>query len=108
MISRRFRTLPEKETMKRTAIAFIMLCAGGACSAQEIRSSDARPSMPYTGTAAMLDDGTVSLHLRQTSDGKAVNDTLVYKVGDHAYDNVVRHLGGLRPGETREFGPWKD
>jgi hypothetical protein len=56
----------------------------------------------------MLDDGTISLHLRLTSDGKAVNDTLVYKVSDRAYDNVLRHLRGLRPGETKEFRPWKD
>jgi hypothetical protein len=94
--------------MDKTAIAFIILCAASASSAQEIRSSDARPSMPYIGTATMLDDGTLSLHLRLTNDGKAVNDTLVYKVSDHAYDNVLRHLGGLSPGETKEFRPWQD
>lgn len=94
--------------MNRIAIAFIMLSTAAACSAQEIRSSDARPSMPYIGTATMLDDGTLSLHLRLSSDGKAVNDTIVYKVSDHAYDDVLRHLGGLNPGETKEFRPWKD
>jgi hypothetical protein len=94
--------------MSRTAVALVMLCAGGACPAQELRSSDARPSMPYVGTAVMEDDGSISLHLRLTTDGKAVSDTLVYKVGDRAYDNVLRHLGTLRPGETREFRPWKD
>jgi hypothetical protein len=108
MMLRLSQVRPETETMTRVILAFIMLCAGGACSAQEVRSSDARPSIPYAGTAAMLDDGTISLHLRITTDGKAVNDTLVYKVSDHAYDNVLRHLGGLRPGETKEFRPWKD
>jgi hypothetical protein len=108
MISRFYRVLPRTETMNRTAIAFTALCAAGACSAQDIRSSDARPSMPYVGTAAMLDDGTISLHLRLTSDGRAINDTLVYKVSDHAYDNILRHLGGLHPGETKDFRPWKD
>lgn len=100
--------MQETELMNKIAIAFIMLCAAGACSAQESRSSDARPSMPYIGTATMLDDGSLSLHLRLTSDGKAVNDTIVYKVSDHAYDDVLRHLGGLNPGETKEFRPWKD
>jgi hypothetical protein len=108
MMLRSFQMPSETETMNRIAPAFIMLCAAGACSAQEIRSSDARPSMPYAGTAAMLDDGTISLHLRLSTDAKAINDTLVYKVSDRAYDNVLRHLGGLRPGETREFRPWKD
>ena len=94
--------------MKRLAIVFILLCAADPVSAQQIRSSDARPSMPYAGTASMLDDGTLSLHLRVASDGKAVNDTLVYKVSDRAYDNVLRHIGGLNPGETKEFRQWKD
>jgi hypothetical protein len=33
---------------------------------------------------------------------------LTYKISDRAYDNVLRHLGGLRPGETKPFTPWKD
>jgi hypothetical protein len=94
--------------MNKVAFVVLMLCAAGAGYAQEIRSSDARPSMPYAGTAVMQDDGTLSLHLRLTGDGKALNDTLIYKVNDRAYDNVLRHLGGLQPGETKEFRPWKD
>jgi len=94
--------------MKTTAIVSIMLCAASNCPAQQLRSSDARPSMPYAGTAVMQDDGTLTLHLRLTSDGKAVNDTIVYKVGDRAYDNVLRHLGGMGPSDTRQFSPWKD
>ncbi len=94
--------------MKTTAVAMIMLCAAGACPAQQTRSSDARQSMPYAGTAVMQDDGSLTLHLRLTRDGKAVSDTIVYKVSDRAYDNVLRHLGGMSPGDTRQFGPWKD
>jgi hypothetical protein len=56
----------------------------------------------------MLDDGTISLHLRLTSDGKPVDSILAYKVGDRAYDSVLRHLGGLRRDETKSFTPWKD
>jgi hypothetical protein len=108
MKARAFHALQGTKTMNRIALAFTVLCAAGTCSAQDIRSSDARPSMPYTGTATMQDDGTLSLRLRLTIDGKAVNDTLVYKVSDRAYDNVLRHLGGLRAGETKEFRPWKD
>ncbi len=92
--------------MSKTFLVLIMLCVAGASSAR-----DARPSMPYVGTAAMLEDGTIALHLRLTSDGKPVdpvNDTITFKVSDRAYDNVLRHLGGLRPGETKQFRPWKD
>jgi hypothetical protein len=78
------------ETMSRTFLVLIMLCVASASTAQPVRQSDARPSMLYFGTA-MLDDGTLALHLRLTSDGKPVSDTLTYRVSDRAYDNVLRH-----------------
>src|SRR5258706_6853169 len=96
------------ESMSRKFLVLIMLCVAGASTAQQVRSTDARPSMLYFGTAAMLDDGTLALHLRLTSNGKPVSDVLTYKISDRAYDNVLRHLGGLRPGETKLFTPWKD
>jgi hypothetical protein len=96
--------------MNRAPLVIIMLCIVGASAAQDVKPStqNARASMPYLGTASMSDDGTLSLHLRSTSDGKPAGDTLTYKVTDRAYDNVLRHLGGLNPGETKEFRPWKD
>ena len=71
-------------------------------------TSEARASMPYTGTAVMQEDGAITLHLRLGSDGKDVDDTLTYKTTDRGYDNVLRHLGGLDPGESKPFSPWKD
>jgi hypothetical protein len=96
--------------MTKHFVVLIMLCVGSASFAQDARPSaqEARPSMPYVGTAAMSDDGTITLHLRVTDDGKPVDDTLTYKVSDRAYDNILRHLGGLGPGETKPFRPWKD
>ncbi len=94
--------------MNRQFLVLILLCVAGTSTAEEVRQSNARPSMLYFGTAAMLDDGTLALHLRLTSDGKPVSDVLTYKISDRAYDNVLRHLGGLRPGETKQFRPWKD
>ena len=97
------------EPMSKITLVVVMLSVAGAAVAQETRpSSDARPSMPYTGTATMLDDGTVALRLRLRSDGTPADDTLTYKVGDRAYDDIVRHLGGLRPGDTKPFSPWKN
>jgi hypothetical protein len=95
------------ETMDKSLLVVLMLCVASAGSAQEAKTSDARPPMPYTGTATMLDDGTLSLHLRLTSDGKPIDDTVTYKSSDRAYDDILRHLGGLRPGDTKQFRPWK-
>jgi hypothetical protein len=97
--------------MRKTILVIAMLCVAGASAAEELRqSSDARPSMPYAGTATMLTDGTITLSLRLNSDGTPTpaRDYLTYKVSDRAYDDILRHLGGLRPGETKPFNPWKD
>lgn len=96
--------------MNKTFLVLSLLCVANVASAQDSRSflQNARPSMPYVGTATMYDDGTISLHLRLTSDGKSVDDTLICRVSDRPYDNILRHLGGLRPGETKQFTPWKD
>lgn len=91
-------------------LVVVMLGASSAAFADDVKPSpsDARPSMPFTGTATMQDDRSLVLHLRLTSDGKEINDTFTYKTTDRGYDDVLRHLGGLRPGDTKSFNPWKD
>jgi hypothetical protein len=95
-------------TMNINLLVVILIGVASAASAGQNRPTDARLSMPYLGIATMLDDGTLTLHLRLSNDGKPVDETLTYKVSDRAYDNILRHIGGLRPGETKEFRPWKD
>ena len=97
--------------MRYSGLFLILLTLGAssASAADDMPSrSDARPSIPYAGTATMLDDGSLVLHFRSTSDGKPVDETLTYKTTDRGYDSVLRHLGGLNPGDTRDFSPWKD
>ena len=90
-------------------IVALMVTGSSAFAGDALPStSEARASMPYTGTAVMQDDGAITLHLRLSSDGKDVDDTLTYKTTDRGYDNVLRHLGGLDPGESKPFSPWRD
>ena len=90
-------------------VVALMVTSAAAFAGDALPStSEARASMPYTGMAVMQEDGTISLHLRLSSDGKNVDDTLTYKTTDRGYDNVLRHLGGLNPGESKPFSPWKD
>jgi hypothetical protein len=87
-----------------------MLGATTACFGDDAKPSPsvARPSMPYAGTATMQEDGSLTLHLRQTADGREIDDTLTYKTTDRGFQDVLRHLGGLDPGDTKSFRPWKD
>ena len=94
--------------MTKTILTILMLCMAGNALADEVQpSNDARPSMPYTGTARMESDGTIILQLTATADGKPYDSTITYKTTDRGYDAVKRHTG-LRPGTTRELRPWKD
>jgi hypothetical protein len=94
---------------KRLFVVLLMGISTAAFAADTKPStSDARASMPYTGSAVMQEDGAISLHLRLTSEGKEIDDILTYKTTDRGYDNIVRHLGRLNPGESKPFSPWKD
>jgi hypothetical protein len=88
--------------MTKTILTILMLGMAGAALAD-----DARPSMPYTGTARMEHDGTIILQLTATADGKPYDSTQTYKPTDRAYDSIKRHTG-LSPGMTRPLRPWRD
>ena len=59
------------------------------------------------GTATMSDDGTIVLQLRTS--GPAIGEArLVYRRGDPQYQEVLRHLGAILPGETKPVAPFPD
>lgn len=94
--------------MTKTILTILMLCTVGSALADDVRPSyDARPSMPYSGTARMESDGTIILQLTATADGKPYDSTQTYKTTDRAYDSIKRHTG-LSRGMTRQLRPWKE
>lgn len=62
------------------------------------------------GTAKMDSDGTVRMMLRAEDPAtKTIGDTLIsYKPGDKSYQDVLSHLGGLKPGEIKFVPPWPE
>ncbi|HXY08386.1 MAG TPA: hypothetical protein VEI52_11130 [Terriglobales bacterium] len=59
------------------------------------------------GSATMEANGTIVLLLRATGEGGIVGDgRLVYPPAHPRYKEVLRHVGGLRPGETKPVAPW--
>jgi hypothetical protein len=69
----------------------------------------AAPLPASIGAATMAPDGTISLRLRAESAGGAIGEgMLTYRPGTPRYDEVLRHLGGLKPGQTKPIPPWKD
>jgi hypothetical protein len=59
------------------------------------------------GSATMLPDGTIVLQLRASGPGGTVGDgRFAYPPNHPDYAMVLRHLGGIRPGETKPVPPF--
>ncbi len=59
------------------------------------------------GVATMRPDGTIVLDLRAGGGGGPVGEArILYPPGHPQYEMILRHLGGLRPGETRPVPPF--
>jgi hypothetical protein len=61
------------------------------------------------GVATMEGDGTIVLQLRAEGPGGQRGDALFrYPKGHPEYDQVLRHLGGLKKGESKPVPPWPE
>lgn len=61
------------------------------------------------GMAHMKEDGTIVLDLRvEGLDGSIGDARVVYPPSHGEYQRILAHLGGLRPGETKDVRPWPD
>jgi hypothetical protein len=66
------------------------------------------PNNPI-GTCWMEEDGTVVLDLRRTADGINISMRPQRFARTHPrYEEVLRHVGPLRPGEVKLVEPWPD
>ena len=54
----------------------------------------------------MATDGTIILDLVARTGGAAGQGQLTYPPGHPRYDAILRHLGGLRPGEEKPVPPF--
>jgi hypothetical protein len=61
------------------------------------------------GAATMREDGTLVLDLRAVGPRGIVGDArLTYPPSHPEYQEVLHHLGGLRPGERKPVPPWPE
>ena len=91
--------------MTRRALIAILICGmiGGSGLAMA-------KDCGFYGVASMEKDGTIMMRLRAPlPDCSGFGEgMLVYKPDSPDYQEVLRHIGGLRPGETKEVPPWPD
>jgi hypothetical protein len=60
------------------------------------------------GDATMTEDGTIIVNLRRTTTGMDVSGIVKYAVDNPHYKEVLDHLGGMKPGETKLVPAWDD
>ncbi len=90
---------------RRMAIACLaVLLSAGAMGA----APEAPKQAESIGVATMSEDGTIRLQLVASGSGAIGDAVLVYKPGDKMYDEVKKHIGGIRPGEEKPVPPWPD
>ncbi len=65
-------------------------------------SSQKAPVNPI-GDAKMSDDGTIVMDLY-----KPAHARFVYRPSDPKYQEILKHLGGLKPGQSKLVPPWPD
>jgi hypothetical protein len=72
------------------------------------KSAGAEEPAPI-GTATMKPDGTILLQLRAEGPGGIRGDALcIYPPTHPSYGEILKHLGGLVPGESKPVPPWPD
>jgi hypothetical protein len=70
---------------------------------------DARAPDPSAsiGSATMDQAGTIFLQLRAEGPNGLVGDAMfTYKKGDPKYQEIIDHVGGLEPGQSKPVPPW--
>lgn len=54
----------------------------------------------------MLDDGTIVLDLRTNDSGLIGESRLSYAKSNKDYSMILKHIGGIKPGEAKSVPPW--
>jgi hypothetical protein len=91
--------------MRFSIVAF---CAVGmlVSANASLGQSNSQQKPQYIGEALMAADGTISVDLFMTGDGTPLHGHFIYKTTDRDYEMIIRHLGGIKPGETKPVPPF--
>jgi hypothetical protein len=92
------------------ALALLLLPASRRMAAQDDIAGDGaqRKDVPIIGDATMTEDRTIIVRMRRTADGKNASGTVRYPVGNPHYQEILNHLGGINPGETKLVPAWDE
>ena len=84
--------------------------AGASLAGAAIAALASCAHEPHTiGAATMRADGVIEMQLRAEGPNGVVGDALFLYPPDHPrYGEILAHLGGLEPGQSKLVPPWPD
>jgi len=71
-------------------------------------STDKSAQEPPIGVAHLKENETIVLHLKGKEGDLSGEAEVEFKLGDKLYDDVFKHLGGIKKGETKLVPTWQD
>ncbi len=60
------------------------------------------------GVAVMQADGTITLRLTAAIGAGCAHGELHYRSNSDDYEEILEHIGGLSPGQTKPVPPWTE
>ncbi|WP_338760162.1 hypothetical protein [Massilia sp. METH4] len=88
-------------------LAFAYFRGGNAPSPRAADTAADADQLPI-GAARMLDDGTIVMDLYMRHGEAVGHGQATYRKDHPEYARVLKHLGGLRPGEEKLVPPFPD
>lgn len=100
--------------MTRSVLPVLVMLALAACTSAPLPAPAPVPDEATLaddatiGVATLLADGTLVLHLYAPLEGGRGEAEFRYAPGTPDHAEVLTHIGGLRPGQSKPVPPWPD
>lgn len=89
--------------IRRAPLAALLFTLPG-----DVLCAESPDSTPSVGVATMLPNGTILVGIRAPEPGGQLQAVLMVEPGDTNYQQIIDHVGGLKPGETKSIPPWPE
>ncbi len=92
----------------RATLLLAVVALAGIARADETRFAEVvqKTTPVYLGSATMADDGSITVALKRSLTGNSDEGVVRYVSTDPSYEQVILHLSGLKPGETKPVLAW--
>ena len=94
--------------IRAAPLAALFLASSGTVLAAENPAAENPTPEPSVGVARMLENGTILIGIRGPAVDGPLQAVLMVEPGDTNYQQILDHVGGLKPGETKSIPPWPD